>query len=147
MTYYCSCPNWPGWWWDSLRLYLRYLFSSREQTWDPKRFINGRGLTDDAQIPGTLSTIGESIWKYVYIIWWSFSLNSCHDFIKLYPFDLWTLLQESPFIKMFFWPIFSQWEQMKTPFLSFVVEKYLKLVAIIRLAYPDYCSWLVRQEF
>ena len=36
---------------------------------------------------------------------------------------------------------------MKTPFLSFVVEKYLELVAIIRLAYPDYCSWLVRQEF
>ena len=27
---------------------------------------------------------------------------------------------------------------MKTPFLSFVVEKYLKLVAIIRLAYRDY---------
>ena len=36
---------------------------------------------------------------------------------------------------------------MKTPFLSFVVEKYLELVAIIRLAYPDYCFWLVRQEF
>ena len=57
---------------------------------------------------------------------------------------------------MFFWPIFSQWEQMKTmetlfknwclSFLSFVVEKYLEPVGIIRLAYPDYGSWLGRQK-
>ena len=33
------------------------------------RYINGQGLTDDAQNTGTLSTIGECIWKYVYIIW------------------------------------------------------------------------------
>ena len=81
-------------------------------------------------------------------------LNSCHDFIKLYPFDLWTLLQKSAFVKMFFWPTYVQWEQMKImetlfknwrlSFLSFVVEKYLEPVAIIRLAYPG--SWLGRQK-
>ena len=55
---------------------------------------------------------------------------------------------------MFFWPTYVQWEQMKImetlfknwrlSFLSFVVEKYLEPVAIIRLAYPG--SWLGRQK-
>ena len=55
---------------------------------------------------------------------------------------------------MFFWPTYVQWEQTKImetlfktdvfPFLSFVVEKYLEPVAIIRLAYPG--SWLGRQK-
>ena len=83
-----------------------------------------------------------------------FKFFTCHDFIKLYPFDLWTLLQKSAFVKMFFWPTYVQWEQMKImetlfknwrlSFLSFVVEKYLEPVAIIRLAYPR--SGLGRQK-